>query len=253
MNVGLCTISDKGAAVEDVIALAGDVGYDGVEVWGRDHVGDGSETTCRRIANATAEAGLDLPTYGSYLRAGTDDFAEALPRELAIADRLGADLIRVWAGREEYGDQDPEYFDRVAADLRELTERAADIGVAVTVEKHAGTLTNTLEGARHLVEAVDHPDCGLNYQPGFSLPADVIDREVETLGSLTNYCHLQAVRECGSSDRCPLSEAFYDVEGVLDGLRRGGFDGYVVVEFVTDERPYREAIAADLTYLRSLV
>lgn len=251
MNVGLCTISNKGAAAEDVIALAGTVGYDGVEVWGQDHIGDGSESTCRQLATAAVNAGLELPVYGSYLRAGTDEFAENLSHELAIADRLGVDLIRVWAGSAEYGDHDPAYFNRVVSDLRELTDRATELDIAVTVEKHAGTLTNTLAGAGELLAAVDHQHCGLNYQPGFSVPADVIAREVETLGPLVNHCHLQAVPVRGARERCPLSEAFFDVGGVLAGLADAGFDGYAMVEFVTDESPYRDAIADDLAYLRA--
>lgn len=252
MRVSLCTISNKETAVEEVVALAGEVGYDGVEVWGDDHVGDGGEAACRRITDAAADAGVTVPVYSSYLRAGTDGFAADLPHEVTVADRLGADLIRVWAGDEEYGDHDPAHFDRVAADLREVAERAADVGVGVTVEKHPGTLTNTLNGAREVLDAVDRSNCGLNYQPGFSVPADTIAREVEALGPRTNHCHLQAVRERGSTHRCPLSEAFYDVEGVVDGLRSAGFDGYASVEFVTEERPYREAVADDLEYLRSL-
>lgn len=252
MKVGLCTISNKEAACADVIALAGTGGYDGVEIWGQGHIGDGSESTCRRIATAAADAGLEIPVYGSYLRAGTDEFAENLSHEVAVADRLGTDLIRVWAGSAEYGDHDPAYFNRVVRDLHELTERAAEVGVAVTVEKHAGTLTNTFEGARKLITAVDHQHCGLNYQPDFSVPADVIEREIAELGPFANHCHLQAVPVRGARDRCPLSEAFYDVGGVLDGLA-AGFDGYAMVEFVTDECPYHEAIADDLAYIRSRV
>lgn len=252
MKCGLCTISDKERPVEDVIEIAADAGYDGIEVWGKDHVGDGSRETCQRIADAAADHGVEVPTYGSYLRCGDDDFDDALDRELRIADRLGADTIRVWPGRQEHGDHDPDHWDAVVADLERVTERAADYDLAVTVEKHANTLTNDREGARRLIEAIGDDRCGLNYQPGFGIPADEIEREAEALAPLSNQLHLQGPRERTERDRAPLADVYYDLEAVLEPFLDRGFDGYANVEFVTDEVPYREAVAADLAHLRSL-
>lgn len=258
MNVGLCTISDKERSVEEVIELAGETGYDGVEIWGKDHVGDGSPERGRQIAETADEHGLEIPVYGSYLRCGTDEFDAELTHELEIAEQLGVDLIRVWAGRQEYSDHDDDHWDAIVADLDRLTERAATHGVDVTIEKHVGTVTNTREGARRLIEVIDDDRCGLNYQPGFSIPEDELERESETLAPLSNNIHLQAVRERGERNRCPLAEAFYDLETVLEPfLKNGngnenGFDGYANVEFVTDEHPYHDAIADDLRYVRSV-
>lgn len=252
MNLGLCTISAKERSVEEVIELAGEVGYDGVEIWGKDHVGDGSEATCERIVETAEDHGLEIPTYGSYLRCGTDEFEREFEGELAVADRLGTDLIRIWAGRQEYGDHDEEHWNRVVADLERLSERAADYGTGVTVEKHANTLTNDLDGARRLIEAIDRENCKLNYQPGFGLPSERLEREGEALAPLSNNVHLQAVRSAGESARSPLSEAYYDLEAVLAPFLEN-FEGYANVEFVTEERSYREAIDADLRYLRSVL
>ncbi|MCL7417520.1 MAG: sugar phosphate isomerase/epimerase, partial [Halalkalicoccus sp.] len=213
---------------------------------------DGSAAVCRRIADAADANGLEIPVYGSYLRPGTDEFDDDLESELAIAERLGAELIRVWAGRQEYEEHNPDYWDQVIGDTERLTDRAAEYGVGVTVEKHAGTLTNTREGARRLIEVVDDDRCGLNYQPGFSVSKAEIEREATELAPLSNNLHVQSVRECGGSHRCPLSEAFYDLESVLDPFFDAGFDGYANVEFVTDERPYPEAIEVDRRYVKSV-
>lgn len=252
MRFGLCTISNKEASVETVLAQAAAVGYDGVEVWGRDHVGDGSEETCRTIRREADRRGLDVAVYGSYLRPGAESFTDERDHELAVTERLGADRIRVWAGDQEYGDRDPEYWDRVVADLRELTVLAADRGVEVTVEKHDGTLTNEREGARRLIEAVDDPNCRLNYQPLFGMSPDAIVEEAHELAPLSNNVHVQAVPERGGWPRCALEDAFYDVEAVLAAFQSADFDGYVTVEFVPDGVPYEQAIAADLDYLQAV-
>ncbi|RBI60528.1 sugar phosphate isomerase/epimerase [halophilic archaeon] len=253
MRIGLCTISNAEASVETVLSQAARAGYDGVEIWGRDHVGDGSERTCRAIRREADRLGLDVPVYGSYLRAGGDTFADARDHELAVAERLAADRIRVWAGTQEYAERDSEHWERAVADLRELTALAADRGVEVTVERHAGTLTDECEGARRLVEAVDDSNFGLNYQPPFDAAPDAIVAEARELAPLSNHVHVQAVSECGGESRCPLSEAFYDVSRVLAAFKTAGFEGYVNVEFVHDSAPYAEAITVDLDYLRSAV
>lgn len=255
MEIGLCTISNREADVETVLEQAADAGYDGVEVWGKDHVGDGSPETCREIADRAAELGLEILVYGSYLRPGTEDYEDAAEHELAVAERLGADRIRVWAGSREYEDCSDDHWEGVVADLRDLTDRAADTDVDVTVEKHAGTVTNTLEGARRLIEAVDDERCRLNYQPTFSVSAERIEAEVDVLAPLSNNVHAQAVPETGGggNDRCLLEDAFWDGEAVLGPFRDGDFDGSVNVEFVTADLPYEEAIERDRRFLESIL
>ena len=174
MQFGLCTISNKPMDVLDVVDAAADAGYDGVEVWGRDHVGDGTAADCAAIRDRAAARDLSIPVYGSYLRPGTDGFDASLQTELDVAAKLGAELVRVWAGDEEWQDRDDALFDAVVTDLQEAADAAADRGLAITVEKHEGTLTNTTEGARRVVEGIDHPQCGLNYQPLFGMEADAI-------------------------------------------------------------------------------
>ncbi|WP_306061575.1 sugar phosphate isomerase/epimerase family protein [Natronococcus wangiae] len=250
MQIGLCTISNRAASVESVIRDAGDAGYDGVEVWGKDHVGDGNPETCRSIRDAARAASVEIPVYGSYLRVGAPDFDDLLEREFEIARRLEADLIRVWAGSQEYGDHDDEHWDRAVEDLSRASRHAADRDLGVTVEKHANTLTNDGEGARRLVEAVDRENCRLNWQPAFSMAPDVLVEEAKDLAPISNNVHVQAVPERGSRDRCPLEAAFFDLERLLGIFKNAGFSGFVNVEFVDGDRPYRTAIEADLEYLR---
>lgn len=252
MKFGICTLSNAEAAVESVLETAAATGYGGVEVWGRDHVGNGSPENCRAIRERTADLGLDIPVYGSYLRAGTPSFDDDLERELEIADRLGADLIRVWAGNQAFANHDQNHWESVTADLTETTERAAEHGLAVTVEKHADTLTDELTGARHLIEAIDDENCGLNWQPDFDTPAGKLAVESKVLAPLSNNVHVQAVAERGTRDRCPLAEAYFDLERLLKPFETGSFDGYVNVEFVDPNTPYDEAVANDLAYLRSI-
>ena len=254
MNFGLCTISNGEAQIETVIDAAAAAGYDGVEVWGKEpHVGDKTREECESVADAARDAALDVAVYGSYLRAGADDFEAAMETELSAAEHLGAGLVRVWAGEQEYGDHEADHWDDTVADLATLADEASDRGLGVTVEKHGGTLTNRTEGARRLVEAVDRANLGLNYQPMFSFTAAEIAAEIEELAPLSNNVHVQAVPERNGEERCLLEDAFFDVERLVSTFAARGFDGYVNVEFVTDEYAYERAIERDLSYLQSCV
>lgn len=252
MKFGLCTISARDDSVESVLEAAAAAGYDGIEVWGGDHVGDGSPDRCRRIRRTAADHALELPVYGSYLRPGTSEFADDLDHELTVVDRLDADLIRVWAGEQSYGDHDPDHWEATVDDLTRTAERAAERGLSVTVEKHENTLTETATGARRLLERVDAPNCGLNWQPGFSIPAADLVEEAASLAPLSNNVHVQAAPERSGSTRCPLTDAYFDLERLLEPFRTESFDGYVNVEFVAPDVPFEDAIATDLAYLRSI-
>lgn len=252
METGLCTISNMDAPVEEVLAVAAETGYDCVEVWGRDHVGDGSAETCERIADRAADLGLEVAVYGSYLAPGTDGFAAAVESELAVAERLGADLIRVWPGESEYGECSADEWDAAVADLSAVAERAAARGVGVTVEKHKGRLTDAGEGARRLIEDVDHPNCGLNWQPLFGIPAADLLAEAETLAPLSNNVHIQAKPAPDATDRCLLADAYFDVGAILERFDAAGFDGAVEVEFVTPDLDYETAVRRDYEFLRTV-
>lgn len=257
MQLGLCTITNKDWPVADVLAAAADAEYDGVEIWGQDHVrdpgaGDDADPdldVCRSVADRAAALDLDIPVYGSYLRPGRAGFADELAVELDVADALGADFVRVWPGEQEYGDHDPDHWDAVVADLERAGQEATARDLAITVEKHEGTVTNETEGARRLIEAVDAPAVGLNWQPLFHIGAEDLLAEAETLAPLSNNVHLQAVPERNGDQRCPLSEAYFDVPAILDRFDQVGFEGYAEVEFVDPTVDYEAAIRADREYL----
>ncbi|GAA0249892.1 sugar phosphate isomerase/epimerase family protein [Haladaptatus pallidirubidus] len=253
MQLGLCTISNKEWDSTRIIRLASDLGFETVEIWGTEaHVGDGPSERYEEIRHAIRSMGL---TYGSYLRPGTDSYDDEWKSELQIADQLGADIIRVWPGEQNYGEHTRDHWERTVDDLQHVARRAADRNLTVTVEKHGGTLTYRDEGAKKLIEAVDEHNCGLNWQPIFHDTAAEVLESAEWLAPLTNNVHLQAVIEREHPDgekrnRCLLRDAYFDVEAVLDVFDSSGFDGVIGVEFVTPSLSYREAIANDYDYLQ---
>jgi len=246
MKIGLCTITNKDWPLEDVLDAAARTGYDGVELWAKDHIAEQTPEQAAGIAEQASRRDLEIPVYGSYLRAGTKSFEAEFERDLEITESLDANLIRVWAGTQEYEEHSESHWAQVVADLQTVSQAAASRGIEVTVEKHEGSVTNTTAGARELIEAVDEPNCGLNWQPLFFLGAEELRSEARELAGSSNNVHLQAVSEPDGWPRCALSEAYFDVETLLEEFDRVGFDGYVEVEFVAEDAGYEDAIEADL-------
>lgn len=251
MHVGICTISNKELPVADVIDIAAELEVDGIEPWGRDHV-DGSLDRAREIKDRAAAADLEVPVYGSYLRPGDESFADAYDHELALAEALDADLIRVWAGNEEYQDVSDHHWNAVVADLETLADAAEAAGVAITVERHSGTVTNTRAGAARLIEETP-ANVGLNWQAGRAPDSATVLEDARELAPLSNNVHVQTAAAPDAGERCPLAYSYVDLERVIDAFAAAGFDGYLEIEFVTQRCSYDAAVAADVAFLRRVL
>lgn len=250
MKIGLCTISNKEESIESICETAAASGVDGIELWGG-HIDSG--VSPREMASTAADRSLSVLSYGSYLRAGTETFDDELEAELDTAVDCGADLIRVWAGESGYADHDPERFEQSVTDLTRLVRAAGERGIEVTVERHKNSHTDKQAGAQRLIEAVDSPHLGLNWQPLFGQSPEEVVLDAEQLAPLSNNVHLLAIPDPADGTKCALSKAYFDLPAVIDAFETCGFDGALEIEFVTSEVPYRDAVANDIEYLRSIV
>jgi sugar phosphate isomerase/epimerase len=157
-------VAFRAQSIDEVASLAADAGLEGIE-WGGDvHVPPGDGAAMRRARDACSDAGLDCPTYGSYLVAGRDDEHSA---DLAIqtAVDLGATTIRVWAGTTGSSAADARQREAVADTLRAWGARAAAAGTQIGLEYHAGTLTDSAASTLALLDAVDSASVATYWQP----------------------------------------------------------------------------------------
>lgn len=186
---GLVSITFRHLEVPDIARLAADCKLRGIE-WGGDvHVPVGDVDAATRAAEATAAAGLEVTSYGSYFRpSGAGD-----PPFTPIADTaaaLDAPAIRVWAGRHGSAEARPEARSVVAAALAHAADVAAERGIAVNLEYHENTLADTPASALSLLDEIDSgrvhadPPVRTYYQPGRATPAH---EAVEALRQLRDH------------------------------------------------------------------
>ncbi len=236
---GLVSITFRKLAPRQIVDLVVQAGLDGIE-WGGDvHAPHGDMAAAREIAQMTSDAGLAMPTYGSYYRVGHPDevnFADVL----ASAVALGTPSIRVWAGKSGSAEADAAYWDRIVADSRRIVEMAAEEGVAIAYEFHGNTLTDTAESARRLLETVDRRNLHTLWQPPKGSTVEENQAGIDTIAPWLGHIHAFAWRiEKGQTIRLPLSDHKIQWKEYLARIDKLGGERFALLEFVQGDEPDR--------------
>lgn len=251
MKAGIATIAFRNYDVFTALDMAGQVGFAGVEIWGKPpHTPEGvDEEHLRRIKDRARSNGLKIPIFGSYVNPSWPEFEEKSAQAIKIAGRLAAKIIRIWAGNKEPHEADESLWMQTAKALKEFALRAEDNGLTLAIEMHSGTLCLTPEGAMRLLEMADAPNLKLNYQVGDFADSNV-ERDIAMIGDHIAMIHAQNFKfsSCrpGTLIRSLISEGLVNYDTVLSALAKRGFDGYVEVEFLKDEEISEDAMLDSL-------
>jgi hypothetical protein len=248
ITAGLASVTFRGRPVEEVVDLAAGVGL-GVVEWGADvHVPPGDLVGAARTARLCRDRGLAVGTYGSYYKAGDSDPAD-FPPLVAAAEALGAPRIRVWAGVRGSAETGAAEREVITEDLRRCVRLAAERGVAVTVEHHVSSLTDTLDSALRLRR--DVPELVGHWQPREEPDVRECVGEVTALLPGLAAVHAFSWGPDGFTERLPLAAREDLWRPVLALLGQDGAERHVVLEFVPDDDP--EAFRRDAAALLSWV
>jgi len=228
--------------IEEILPEVADIGYQGVEIWGSQIDGKPDEelVTLRRQAG---ELGLAVPCITPYFCfTGTREMWDAsmtvARRFIHYAELLGSPLIRgltsVGIDLKDYkersvarleshapsGKASEEQWEQTIEAYRILTSEIEQAGAEVTfaLETHGNNLSDTLQGCRRLLEAVDSPHLRILYQS--FLGRDPVDG-LDDIYHKVIHVHVQYVGGRGRETFLP----------VVGKLAEKGYDGWVNVEF----------------------
>jgi len=233
---GLVSITFRKLTPAEIVRLAVEAGLEGIE-WGGDvHVPHGEAAIAREVARMTADHGLNVAAYGSYYRAAVSE-AKGLSFEavLSSAKELGAPVIRIWAGAKGSLELSPGEREAVVADVRRVAEMAAREGIAIALEYHRNTLTDTPESTRGLLESCAHPNLRTYWQPRAGVPAAENARGLERV--LPWLSHLHVYHWWPDSQRLPLREGRDAWNLYFREAGRAEGDRYAMLEFVASDTP----------------
>ncbi len=244
LSAGICSVTFRQKGLEELVDLTAQGGLDCIE-WGGDvHVPPGDEAAARKAATLTRDRGLYVSSYGSYYR-GEGEFSPVLASALA----LEAPVIRVWAGAKPWEESSHQERQRLGESFRRAGEQAAEAGLRLAFEYHRGTATQTLAGAKALLELVDLPNVVCYWQPNPDISQE--ERLGELRGLLPWLCHVHVFAWTGANIRHPLVQGEPEWTQYLSRIQQAPGERSLLLEFVRDDS--QEAFLQDAAVLRRWV
>ncbi|MGY0390654.1 sugar phosphate isomerase/epimerase family protein [Nocardioides sp. WG-D5] len=199
------TLGTPEQTVTEAIELFATAGLDAAEVIYQDDYRSGLPLRDRRAAKEAKRASdaLGIPIIGltpyttginaldqSVWQSAVDEFRGAIE----VAQVVGADRLRVYAGSWHPGDPDHQaHWVRLVEALRTLAPEASQAGVRLCVENHFGTMTQSADETARLVREVDHDAVRVLYdQANLTFTHDEpFDEALRIQGDLVGHVHVK--------------------------------------------------------------
>jgi L-ribulose-5-phosphate 3-epimerase len=179
-----------------------------------------------RLKERLSSLGVTPMSVGAYCDLLQPRLVDALKRRIDFAQQLGATNVVSDATRQL--EVEPEPWRKLVNVLRYLGDYAADHGVRIALETHGG-LTRNGRLALKLLEAVDHPAVGLNYDTGnIYYYNDDLDpaEDVKQVAERVVQVHLKdTAGGKGEWQFCTLGEGRVNFPAIIGALQAAGFHG----------------------------
>jgi sugar phosphate isomerase/epimerase len=263
MRIAGHTLGTPEQTVPEALALFAAAGLDAAEVIYQDGYRSGLPLRERRPAEEARRASDDLgiPIVGltpyttginavddGQWRSAVDEFRGAIE----IAQIVGADRLRVYAGAWHPGDQDhATHWDRLLEALGTLAPEASAAGVRLCVENHFGTMTQSAAETARLVREVAHDAVRVLYdQANLTFAHDEpYEEALRIQGDLVGHVHVKDLvftdpdapfqasetARVAASERTVRSRVVGDGivpwTGILSTLAALGYDDVLSVEY----------------------
>lgn len=236
LRTGLVSVTFRKLSPMRIVEVAADAGLASIE-WGGDvHCPPGDLNAATIAHDLSVAAGLVVSAYGSYYRLGADGNGPAAINAIcASAVALHAPVIRIWAGTVSSLATTPVAKARVIDDLTSLCDAAAERGLAISLEYHRDTLTDTPESAVDLLTAANRPNLYTYWQPRHGL---TVEQNLTDLSMLRPWLRDVHVFHWWpeASVRHPLNDGADRWHTYLAAIASDGRPHTCSLEFVKDDR-----------------
>ncbi len=206
----LCSVSFRSKTPDEIISLAAKAGLSAIE-WASDaHVQQGDIALAKEVAKKTRDAGLEVSSYGSYFRLGSN--TDIVPF-LESAAALGTNEIRIWAGFNPSSYHNFTQRTALIREAKEISRKASEYGITISTECHANTLTDTPQSLIYFMHEVNEPNFRTYWQALLQVPEDEQLHSLSTIyasGKLTNL-HVYYFKQFENSREQTLLEDAYDI------------------------------------------
>lgn len=237
--------------LEDFVRFCADLNLDGCELTSYYFPKKVDYDYLMRLKEMTFRLGLDIS--GTAIG---NDFCippgEERDQQLAetrqwidYAALMGAPVIRIFAGKEKKGMGREEALDLCVKGIDESLEHAAGRGVFLALENHGGITASAPELLEIVKRVKPSPWFGVNFDSGNFRSEDPY-AELEQVAPYAVNAQIKVmVRRNGKKEAS-------DFGRVVDILKKGGYRGYLALEYEEDEDP-NQAVPRYIAQLRNLI
>lgn len=217
-------------------------------------------TDVREIKELTADAGLTMPSLGTYVP--SSDLA-SVDRLMGVAAELGVPRMRVLLRSVDGGGYQTA-FDASRRDFETVAALAARHGVRALVELHPQSVVSSASAARRFLDGLDPENVGVIHDVGNLLYEgfEHLPWSLEILGPYLAHVHvknavLDMVERTAEDAQwrwraAPMRSGAADLRGFFRALTESNYTGWVTVEDFSTEVPLEQRTADNLAYVRAL-
>ncbi|WP_129724790.1 sugar phosphate isomerase/epimerase family protein [Xylanivirga thermophila] len=258
MKISLFSLVLKDLPLEEVMKVAREIGYEGIELCGQEpHIStEISIERAKEIRRALDYYELEVPSIGSYIGGFSTksdieckkEFEE-LEKFLDIMPILGCNMLRIAPGGPNAFLATKYHYEKSLYWMAKCADLAKMHNVRIAMEIHNGSLIETVEAAKAYVEQLNRDNVGLIHDAGnmYITDTDYGIESVQKLGEQIYHIHVKDELRV-EEDTLPgafHSRTIYGDEifqqkflgtGAVDhvplfkALLRNGYNGYISIE-----------------------
>ncbi len=279
MKYAIFTVSIPEYRPEVAVAKVKEAGYDGIEwrvidqdpeattggFWSR-NLATLPFSTFEQDAPAwralTAEAGLEMPSVGTYVSCDEPDAVEAAMRG---AEALGVAQLRVRVpGYDGLAPFRP-LWDTAREQYKDVVALAKKHDVKALVELHHRSIVPSASAARLFLGDLDPAYVGVIHDAGNMVHEgyETHRMSLEMLGPYLAHVHVKNARwfpEKYNEDKsvgwkcdwAPVHKGIVNMRDLFRALRAVGYDSWVGLEDFSSERPLADRLVENLEYLKKI-
>jgi sugar phosphate isomerase/epimerase len=227
-------LAKKTMTYDDLVRLAVDLDVDGLDLtvyWFPNRSPD-FLLPLRRLAYKNGVEIYSISTRSEMTRPTPElrnQEVASIQGWIDAAEQLGAGHIRVFGGAVPKGSTVEQATPWVVEVLSRAAEYAGKKGIILGLENHGG-ITERAETITQIVKKVDSPWVGINLDTG-NFRTDVF-RQIETCLPYAVNVQVKAEMRDESGNTVPQ-----DWKRVVALLRKGGYKGYLALEYEAKEDP----------------
>ena len=264
-RLAVSTNSYHSYSLEEALRGIAGAGFTSVELssvpgWTEHVLRDSTDAQLDKVKQQVRDAGLDAISLSGHSDLASDAGTAEFRKALHIARQLGIAYVTTSTGGHDdssagsVDEQRREFLERFAP----LADEAAESGINICIETHGG-LSATGAMAADLVEAINKPNVGINYDTANVIFYGNVRPEEDIHAAAKYVTHLHLKDKAGGDQEWnfpAIGTGNVDFAKVFTALEDVGFTGPVSVELEFQGEPWpplekvNEAMATSYEFIR---